>query len=326
MAKEAGVSVTTVSRFLNNHPYITDSKKQAIEIAMEKLNYVQNSAATQLRSKKSNFIGVLVSRLSNPFFTSLVDKIEAEAKISGFQIIVLQSYDDKNAESRILKLLQQGVLAGIIMCSIESGPNDIEQYTEYGPIILCNIANSESKLPQVYSNQEQGTYDALTYLFNQGYRKFAYCTGGSLSRHSHGGARTRAFEKAINDYNLKINKNWIFYQSHTIEDGKYIGEKILKLNIKEWPDVIFSNSDEIAAGLLKTFSIHNIKVPEDIAIIGFDDQKYSELLSTPLTTIRQPIDALAMHSVNYLISLLKNEEYEFSAEDLQLELVIREST
>lgn len=326
VAKLAGVSVSTVSRYLNEHPYISADKREKIQEVMSKLDYVQNPTATLLRSKKSNFIGVLVSRISNPFFTALVDTIEKDARENGYNIIMMQTHDDKSAETRMLELLKQGVLAGVIMCAIESDAEVIESYLKYGPIVLCNIRLENSNIPQIYTNQDDITYKTIQHFNSAGYKKFAYCTGGSLTNKSHGNMRNNAFEKAIIDFNLEVRKDWIFNRTHTIEDGKDVAKKIIELPIEKRPQIIFSNSDEVASGILFKLQEFNVKIPQEIAIIGFDNQPYSEMLGVPLTTIEQPIDGLGNEALNLMDSLIKNEDYNIDYQKLQMKLLVRKST
>ena len=122
VAKKAGLSVSTVSRYLNDHPYISDEKKKRIKAAMDELNYSPSMVATQLRSKKGTMIGILVSRITNPFFSYLVDSIEKNSKLLGYNVLVMQTYDDPAAELKMLEMLKQRVITGLIMCSSKGIP------------------------------------------------------------------------------------------------------------------------------------------------------------------------------------------------------------
>lgn len=325
VAKKAGLSVSTVSRYLNNHPYISDDKRERIKKAMDELNYTPSSVATQLRSKKGTMIGILVSRITNPFFSYLVDSIERQVKQHGYNVLIMQTYDDKNAEIRMLEMLKQQVIAGLIMCSVEGDPTIIESYQEFGPIVLCNEQISSSTIPQVFTNQEKATYDATNYLITKGYRKIAYCTGGSLTRGGHGNARTSGFEKALTESQLPMKIDWIFKQVHTNKDGQQIANKILALPKENRPDAIFTSSDEVASGILQMMIKAGKKIPEDLAIMGFDNQPFTALLTVPLTTIAQPVAALGKESTNLLIALLEDRNYQIDDSELNLELIIRES-
>lgn len=197
VAKLAGLSVSTVSRYLNNHPYISEDKKNRIKEAMEELDYVPSSIATQLRSNKNNAIGVLVSRITNPFFSNLVDSIERNCKNLGYKVLIMQTYDDDKAELDMLNLLKQQVISGIIMCSIEGDISRIVSFQKYGHIVLCNEREPNGDIPQIYTNQESMSYEATQYLIDNGYRKIAYCTGGNLVIGSHGSYRTTGFNPLI---------------------------------------------------------------------------------------------------------------------------------
>ena len=325
VAKHADLSVSTVSRYLNDHPYISEEKRKRIKNAMEELNYTPSLVATQLRSKKGTMIGILVSRITNPFFSYLVDSIEKQAKSNGYTILIMQTYDDQDAEAKMLELLKQQVISGLIMCSIENDSSTIEVYREYGPIVLCNVPLPDSDIPQIVTDQEQATYEAVTYLIDSGYKKIAYCTGGNLTARGHGSARTKGFERALGTANLIAKKEWLFKQVHTIEDGKIVAEKILQLPKELQPDAIFTSSDLVASGIIEVLTKHQKKVPDFLAVMGFDNQPFSSLLRVPLTTVAQPVEALGVESTNLMISLLEEKSYYVDQSKLTLQLIKRES-
>ncbi len=325
VAKKANLSVSTVSRYLNNHPYVSEEYKKRIKAAMEELNYTPSSIATQLRSKKGTMIGILVSRITNPFFSYLVDAIEKQAKHQGYNVLIMQTYDDHDAEMKMLEMLKQQVITGLIMCSVEGDPQVIESYQEYGPIIFCNEYIPESQIPSVATNQEQATYDAIQCLIKKGYQKIAYCTGGTLTAKGHGKERTKGFDRALLEQRLSIRKEWIFQQIHTIDDGRKVAKKLLKLQQDQRPEAIFTNSDEVAMGILEAVLQAGYSVPEDLAVIGFDNQPFTSMLAVPLTTIEQPISALGIESTKLLISLIKGKKYRVDQTQLKLNLIQRES-
>ncbi|MGY3767006.1 LacI family DNA-binding transcriptional regulator [Vagococcus vulneris] len=325
VAKLADLSVSTVSRYLNNHPYISDEKRERIQSAMDELHYVPSSIATQLRSKKGTMIGVLVSRITNPFFSYLVDAIEKQAKKDNYNVLIMQTYDDPNAEIKMLDMLKQQVISGVIMCSIEIDIKLLESYQEFGPIVLCNENMPHSILPQVVTNQEQAVYQGIGYLINQGYHKIAYCTGGTLTSKGHGKYRTRGFEQALLDNKLPFKKHWIFQDTHTIADGRQVAKELLALSKTERPDAIFTNSDEVATGIMEYCLNHKVAIPNELAIMGFDNQPFTSVLAVPLTTIAQPIAALGEESTRLLIAKLEGTAYLINQEKLNLTLIKRES-
>lgn len=325
VAEKAGLSVSTVSRYLNNHPYISEDKRERIESAMKELNYTPSLIATQLRSKKSTMIGILVSRITNPFFSYLIDALERYSKAYGYKVLIVQTYDDAKAELNLLELLRQKVLSGIVMCSIEGNIKLIESYQNYGPIVLCNERAVNSTLLQVYTDQGKATFEGTKFLINQGYKRIAYCTGGDLASHGHGWERSKGFEKAIDENNLLVKREWIFTHVHTIEDGCNVAKKILQLPKENRPDAIFTNSDEVSAGIMKEYFRQGKKIPIDLAILGFDNQPYTELLKVPLTTIQQPIDSLGKETIRLLIGEIEGKPYMIDKTKLTLSLIKRKS-
>ncbi|MEB7724125.1 LacI family DNA-binding transcriptional regulator [Mammaliicoccus fleurettii] len=327
VAKHAGLSVTTVSRYLNHHPYISEEKKEKIKVAMKELDYTPNSAATQLRSNRSFTIGVIVSRITNPYFAYLIDAIEKEVKKTNYHLLIMQTYDDKSEELRLLDMLKQKHIDGIIMASIENELNVIEQYNQYGPIVLTGDKSlNDSYLPVVSTDQEKATYNAIQFLINKGYHKIAYCTGGAFDNTKHGSSRNKGFIKALEDNDISVNMEWVYKNIHTIDDGFNVAKNIMTLPRESWPRAIFSGSDEVAAGMVKCFLENDVDIPKEIAIIGYDNQPLSEMLSIPLTTVSQPIEAIGFESTNLLMSSLNEEKYVVNQETLELNIIDRKST
>ncbi|MFD2830980.1 LacI family DNA-binding transcriptional regulator [Corticicoccus populi] len=326
VAKHAGLSVTTVSRYLNNHPYISDEKKEKIQKAMEALDYTPNAAATQLRSNKSYTIGIIVSRITNPYFSYLIDAIEQVVKPTPYHTLILQTYDDPKEEVRLLDMLKQRTIDGIIMCSIENDISLIKQYKQYGPIVVTgDISLKKSGLPVVATDQEEATYLAIKYLLDKGYTEIGYCTGGIFSKSKHGSSRKNGFIKALNEHHIELNDSRIYNNVHTIDDGFKLGRSILNSPKNEWPEVIFTSSDEVAISLIHTFIEAGVKVPGDIAVMGYDNQPLTSMIQVPLTTVSQPVQAIGEEAVHLLISLLNEESYEVNEDRLMLEIVERKS-
>ncbi|OJG66132.1 hypothetical protein RV09_GL000981 [Enterococcus moraviensis] len=326
VAKKAGLSVSTVSRFLNDHPYISDDKKERIQQAMDELNYAPSAIATQLRSKKCTTIGVLISRITNPFFSYLVDAIEKQAKEYGYQLLIMQTYDDPKAELKMLEYLKQQVVAGVIMTSIESDSKVIEGYSKYGPIALCNERLEGTGIPNISTNQEEISYEATNYLVQKGYRKIAYCTGGNLTIGGHGQRRTKGFERALAEHNLPIKNKWIFKQVHNMKDGQKVAKELLALPKKERPDAVFSGSDEVGIGIIQEVLQQGLRVPEDLAVLGFDNQPSTSIIAVPLTTINQPTTALGIEATKLIVALIEGTTYKVNKQELILTLIERKST
>lgn len=324
VAKLSGLSKTTVSRVINNHSYVSKEKKELVMKAMNELNYTPNPSARRLRGNLTTTIGVIVPRIVNPFFSSLVNAIEQAAYKKGYQVLICQSNEDKVKELAFLNLLKTKQVDGVIMTSIENDWDVIESYKEYGSILLCNDYVNQAVVPMIRLDQTKGAYLGAKHLIERGHQKIAYCTGGLFDEQGKGKDRNQGFQKALHEAGVKINPKWIFIDQHTIEDGKQVIKQILEMDDR--PTAIFTGSDEVAGGIMIGAKERGLTIPDDLAIIGFDDQPIAEILDPKLTTIRQPVDQMGEKSVEVIIEMLDNPEMEMKSYELPIELIVRQST
>lgn len=322
VAKLAGVSVSTVSRVINNKKYVKEEKRAAVIAAMKELDYQPSSIAIQLRGQRSKILGVIVPRITNPFFSYLVDAIQKQAYNRNYQIMIFQSNESAEKETVFLELMQQKRIDGIILCAVENDEKTIASYSKYGPIVLCNERFENGKLPTVSLDHEEGAYMGVKFLLEKGYRKIGYCTGAGFEEEYM--ERTRGVKRALAEYNLTVNKDWYFTQQLTIEDGQRLAYRYQKL--KDKPDAIFTGSDEVAAGFISKVQTLGVAIPNEVAVIGYDNQLISELTTPDITTIDQSITEIGKQTMNMMFSLLEGQEYQINTEKLQMEIIIRGST
>lgn len=323
IAKEAGLGTTTVSRYLNHQPYVSEEKKQKIEAAIKKLNYVPNVVAKQLRTNKTKQIGILVSRITNPFFAQLFDSIERLLHQYGYNAMIMQTYDDEKIERHFLNMLQSREVDAIMLASIEDKKQILQMAKKFpNKIVLVNENVPELAKNNISLDHYSAVLEGLNYLYQDKRKKFAYVTGGNFTGETHGSTRTQAFITFMKQHKCSINTNWIFENCHSINDGKKIGKKISNMDDK--PNAIFTNSDEVALGLIFELTHNQIRVPQEIAVMGYDDQPFSQYALVPISTIRQPVSALAKAAVKRLLNNL-NVENNITEEKMKLKLVIRQS-
>lgn len=324
VAKLSGLSKTTVSRVINNHSYVSEEKKNLVLKAMKELNYTPNPSARKLRGQVTTTIGVIVPRIVNPFFSYLVDSIEQVAYKNGYHVLIFQSNEDKEKELAFLNLLKTKQVDGIIMTSIENDWSIIEPFTESGPILLCNEYVNNASVPIVRLDQYKGAYIGVKHLLEKGHRKIGYCTGGLFAEEGKDKDRNQGYQKALQEAGIEPDPKWIFVNQHSIEDGKQVVKKILSM--EDRPTAIFTGSDEIAGGMMIEAKECDLKIPNDLAIIGFDDQPLAQMLDPKLTTIRQPIDQMGVKAMETLIDMLNDSEVKVETFELPIELVVRSST
>ncbi|WP_082233056.1 LacI family DNA-binding transcriptional regulator [Halobacillus massiliensis] len=324
VAKLSGLSKATVSRVINNHPYISKEKRERVEQAMKELGYVPNPYARRLRGTLTSTIGVIVPRIVNPFFSYLINSIEQSAFKNNYQVLMFQSNENKEKELYFLNLLKNRQVDGIVMAAIENDWEVIEPYTQYGPIVLCNEYLNKANVPTVRLDQVKGAYIGIRHLIEKGHTKIAYCTGGLFAEDGKDKDRNKGYQQALEEAGLTINPNWIFINKHTMEDGKSVLKKMMAMSDR--PTAIFTGSDEIAAGVIIAAKQKGVRVPEDVAVIGFDDQPAAEMIDPKLTTIRQPIEEMGEKAVEQLILQMNNNGAAVEIIELPVELQVRDST
>ncbi len=322
VAKRAGLSRTTVSRVINQHPYVSEDKKKLVEQAMLELKYVPNSNAQKLRKQSTETIAVYVPRLTNPFFSQLVETMEEVAVEEGFQLLLCQTRYNKQQELNYMQILKGKQIDGLILTSMENPWSEIEPYLLYGPIVLCNDYDYSARVPIAHLDQVMGGYIGTKHLIDRGHEVIVYCSSEpGISRVSKD--RQEGYIKAMQQANLKIRPEWMFSDQFTVEGGKRLFYRIH--HQKDRPTAIFTGSDEVAAGLIHEARKNGYRVPEDLAVIGFDDQPIAELMG--LTTVKQPIDRLGKTAMELMIQQIKSKKMgDARRVELPFELIIRETT
>jgi DNA-binding LacI/PurR family transcriptional regulator len=320
VAEKTGYSITTISRAINDHPYVSDKTKKKIFDAMKELDYYPNNVAQQLRGKGTKLIGVIISFVTNPFFTYLVDAIEKAAYQVGYQIVILQTLEEPEREKRFIEMLKKRQLDGLIMTSLDDDSPEVLKLIEAGKIVVCNRYLGEQNIPLIHVDEKKATYEATYYLLSKGHRKIGYVTGnrGSMLPVD---PRFEGYVQALKEFDIEPNSNYIFPRRLTISDGKSTLTDVLALG-EERPDALLVISDEVASGILSQCHLLNIKVPETLAIIGFDDQPIAEALYPGLTTVRQPIKEMGEYVAALIIANIEHREHPERPE-LNTKLIIR---
>ncbi|WLD94105.1 LacI family DNA-binding transcriptional regulator [Alkalihalobacillus sp. AL-G] len=322
VAKKAGLSRATVSRVINEHPYVTEKKKQLVKQAMRELQYVPNSSAQKLRTQRTETIAVYVPRLTNPFFSHVVEKMEEVAAKQGFQLLLCQTRYNKQQELNYLRILRGKQIDGLILTSMENPWSEVEPYLAQGPIVLCNEYDYDATVPMVHLDQIKGGYIGTKHLIEKGHRSIVYCSSEpGKSRVSTD--RQRGYIQAMNEAGIAIRPEWICTDQFTIEGGKRLFYQINQQTDR--PTAVFTGSDEVAAGLIHEARKNGLRVPEDLAVIGFDDQPLAELIG--LTTVKQPSQQLGETAMHLMFDMIRQKNRKSAKRiELEFELIIRRST
>lgn len=304
VAEKAGVSITTVSRVLNNRGYIGEETRNKVENAIKALNYSPNQIARSLLSNQSYLLGLIVPEIRNPFFSEMVHWIEHYANLNNYKIIVCNSVNDKDKEANYLKMLKEHRADGIIMCSHTL---DTEVYNDLTMPIVSFDRIISSKIPYVASDNYHGGELATQHLIDQGCKRLLHIAG-PLNYEMLSNRRYDAFQLTCSRQNIEWDVLEGANVDATFDDNYRFIEENLKHTLTHY-DGIFCSNDLMAYAIAMYAYKNNVKVPDDLKIIGYDYNSYTRILQSPkLTTISQPIDSLAHQLVDSLIKQINHKD------------------
>ncbi|MEH7333587.1 LacI family DNA-binding transcriptional regulator [Neobacillus drentensis] len=321
VAKEAGVSVATVSRLINNISYISQETEQKIQEVMKRLDYQPNEIARGLAKQKSNTIALIIPDITNPFFPELVIAIEEFAKLKGYNLILVNSHDADLKDPRFWKDFQSRYIDGFILASFDFNEEVLKGIEKLKiPFVKVDRAADFQSNDSIGVDNYKGAVMAVEHLIEIGCQKIAHISGpGSFSPSID---RIRGYKDTISKY-FPNQSPIVFQGDFSMEAGKQLTQRMLE----EHPDIdgIFLGNDMMAIGSLKALKILKIQVPVDIALIGFDGIKITEMVEPELSTINQPIYNIGVAATNKLIHFIENTQ-DTNQYDLDVRLIKREST
>jgi LacI family transcriptional regulator len=326
VADRAGVSISTVSRVLSGKARsyrITKKTEDTVRKAAEELNYVPNFIAMSLRLKRTNSIGLIIPDISNQFFASIARSIEIESRKMKYSIILCDTQENTELEIESIAVLLRRKVDGLLICPVGIEYNHIKKISEKKiPVVIIDRYMAGLDFPSFVSDNYRGAFEAIEYLVGNGHRKIAFIQG--LVGTTVNNDRVKGYVDSLNKNGIPLNNNHIVGDSFGIENG-YISTKLL-LSLSDRPTAIFSVSNLASLGVLRALQEENLKVPDDISIISFDDQIYSDFLATPLTTIKQPQTEMGRVACKFLINQIEfDSKYPNKTIVFPNKLIIRKS-
>jgi DNA-binding LacI/PurR family transcriptional regulator len=327
LAKELNLSASTVSRALRDHPDISPlTKKRVISLA-NKLDYHPDSIAQSLQTQKTKTIGVIVPEIKQPFFASVINGIEELAYSAGYTIIVCQSNETYDREVLYTRTLVSHRVAGLLV-SLSQTTQNLDHFKALQrrgvPIVFFDRVNDDIEASKVVVDDYNGAFAAADHLIKSGYKRIAHLAGPknlSISKY-----RLKGYKDALKLGNRPYNEELVVYGGLDDTDGVVGFQKLLSLEIL--PDAVFAVNDPVATGAFLTIKEHGLKIPDDIALVGFSNTNVSSLLDPPLTTVEQPTYEIGKTAVQLLLAQINNSEENFvpQFEVLKTHLIIRGST
>ena len=327
IAEKLHVSISTVSRALNNHQDISFETKEKVRKLAAELNYVPNLFAKGFRQHRSNIIGVVVSNITHHYTATIIRGILEEAAARGYRVIISESNNDVAKQTEMLNTMIQFGVDGILL-SLSKLTKDVDNVLktlDKIPIVLFDKVSSKIPCTQVVINDEEAAFNAVEHLINIGKKRIAIIKEFEFSYNSE--KRFAGYLRALKLHDIAVDERIIqSCEDINLDQGKRLTNILLSL--KERPDAIFAITDTAAIGAIKALKKFNVKIPEEIAVVGFSNNSSSTIIEPQLTTIDQPGNRIGKTSVHYLIEEINSPKEVLINKTIEIKtnLIIRDST
>ncbi|HLU85161.1 MAG TPA: LacI family DNA-binding transcriptional regulator [Vicingaceae bacterium] len=327
IANVLGITPSAVSKALNNHPRISDKTKTAVLQIAKNLDYQPNYLASALRKGKSNLVGVIIPKANSHFFSSIIEKIEEVLNNKGYNVIIAQSNESYEKECKSIDALLYTQVDGII-ASMANETVKLDYYEKIKskgiPLILFDRGENDLNVDYVGIDDYLSSQMVIEHLVAQGSKRIAHIAGFSHTRIYKN--RIRGYRDALEKFGLPIEDSLIVESNLRIEDGRKIMKQLLEL--KERPDAVYAAGDYAALGALQVMQENNIRVPDDMALVGFSNEPFTSLVTPSISSIEQHSEQIGQIAAKTLLKRIetKNKNVSLNKLILQPELIVRASS
>jgi LacI family transcriptional regulator len=325
VADRAGVSVGTVSNVLNRPQVVAPATRERVLAAIAELGFVRNESARQLRAGRSRTVGLVVLDVANPFFTDVTRGVEDAASDAGLAVILCNSDDSPSKERRYLNLLEEQRVQGVLIVPVAGGAGRLAELRARGvPVVLIDSAASSHDQCSVAVDEISGGDLALTHLIAEGHHSVAYVSGPEAIRKcaDRRAGALQALARAGRPPECLLT---VHMPALTFTAGQRAAERLLAM--RPCPTAIFCANDLLALGVLQTLTRAGIKVPEEVALVGYDDIDFASAATPSLTSVRQPRQQLGRAAAELLIDEAESPgDHRHQRAVFQPELIVRDSS
>lgn len=323
VAREAGVSYSTVSRVINNKEYVKESTRSKVQMTMTRLGYVANLKARSLAGGRSQVIGVLIYDLETNYTVQIVRGIDEEVSVLDYDMLIATTHQRKVKEANYVVKLTQGLADGLLIIL----PRNLEAYLPdlhrlNFPYVLVDHPGQDASDTAIQATNFQGAYSAVQHLIELGHTQIATITGPLDLACSQD--RLAGYRSALADHGLVSPEAWVM-EGDFLKQGGVEGASRL-LDLAQPPTAIFAASDLMGFGAMLTAKERGLVVPADLSVVGFDDINESALVVPGLTSVRQPLEEMGRVATRLLVARIENPETVPQRLELATELVIRGTT
>lgn len=326
VAKALNISPSTVSRGLKDHPHIHKETKKKIRAMAKEMGYQQNKFASSLRKRRTETIGVVVPKLNSFFMATVIAGVEKITNQHGYGLIISQSQESVKQEISCVSTLFNSRVDGMLI-SLAFDTKNLDHFNKLFdkdiPVVFFDrVADCHGCMSVIIDNYMAG-YEAISHLISQGCRRIVHL-GGNLLRNVYSD-RLKGYKQALHDNGIEFNQKLVFISDLTGESSKNIMRKILKMNPR--PDGIFAANDTSAVATMVEMQGEGIRIPDDIAVVGFNNEPISQVIRPNLTTIDYPAKEMGEIAAALLIEKLNaSSSVDLSRIVLKHRLIVRESS
>ncbi|MGA8110972.1 MAG: LacI family DNA-binding transcriptional regulator [Acidobacteriaceae bacterium] len=322
VARLANVSIATVSRTINNVPTVNPRMAKRVWEAIRELNYFPNTQARALVSGRSRMLGLIVSEITNPFFPELIQGFEEVAVEHGYEILIGSTNYEPERMQRVIRRMMERNAEGVAVMTFGIEQPLLNQLADRSiPLVFVDVAPERAGISVLKVDYSHGIRQGVQHLAALGHREIGFVTG-PLRLHS-AQSRLHAFEEALGECGIPVNKRFVLEGDHTMEGGMAAAERLLAAG--KLPTAVMCSNDMLAIGVLHKLLRERLRVPDDVSIIGFDDIHMAEMMIPPLTSIQMSRAQLARAAVGALRAHVekKSPQREYP---IDTHLVVRQST
>ncbi|MFB6230798.1 MAG: LacI family DNA-binding transcriptional regulator [Salinibacter sp.] len=324
VARKAGVSISTVSRVFNDPEKVRPDTRQRVRKASEALNYKPSRVARRLRVQtgETNLIGLIIPDIQNPFFAEVARGVEDVARDHNYAVIFSNSDEDPENQKVALDTLQTEDVDGVIVPPVDLDDAAVKDFAESSiPIVCVDRQMADLRLDTILSDNRQGAHDAVTHLIEHGHGRIAFI--GGIARISTLTERREGYEAALRDHDLPVDPALVREGELHRERGKDHTEALLALDRP--PTALFTGNNLTTLGALAALNQHDVRVPEDMALVGYDDIPWADALNPPPTVIDQPSYEMGQRAAELLLQRLDAPDRSPTVVTLQPKLIVRQS-
>lgn len=321
VAREAGVSVATVSRVLNRSGYVKQETYQRVMEAIRKLNYVPNGVARSMVKGSTRTIGLILPDVTNPYFPMLARGVEDAAAAQGYLVILCNTDNNPQTEAMYLKMLREKCVDGMVYVSASEHTDHVKEFAEAVPVVWVDRTAVGIEGDVVAGDDLLGGYIATRHLLQQGHTRIAFIAGPAGLMTSE--ERERGYRLALKETGIIPEEDLIARGNFQFESGRRAMTEILN---RTTPTALFASNDLMALGAMEVITEAGLRIPQDIAVVGYDNIVFARLAKPPLTTVEQPSYMIGLTACEMLMERMAQKELPVQKKLFKPNLIVRASS